>query len=551
MNGMIQFFRCLPSHERKWAFIIIGAAVVASSLPYIVGWILAGRDHYFMAVDPGSADTNVYFSNIKQAEQGKVFAENLFTSEPQRGSLFHPLWLFLGWITGLFHLSIPFVYHIARALLGVAFLLVLYRIVAKLFSDTRGRLTALLLLAFSSGLGTFFPVADWSNEAIMLLLPADQWVTESNTFLTLMHSPLFILSQLLIVVILWSLVRDRDAKNNPFWLGCAVFLLGIIHPYDLVIIAAVAAAHIIYRAVSRDSLLTAEALRRSVRRIAIAGLFAVPPIIYYYLAGKIEPVIGQWSKQNVTVSPMPHSYIIGYGVILAFAVAGFAMWRKTKDTGKLLILAWTVASILVLYLPIQINRRFSNGLHIPLAILAAAGLTLLWGWADKRFSSRQLLRHGVVAAIGWTIGITVFLCNAVIVAKALFAELRKDDNTVYATRSTVVAMDWLEKNAPRESVVMSGFLDGNLLPARTGLRVYVGHGHQTINWGQKVSFVTQKFFRTSYSNADRRKFLIDENIAYLLYGPDEQSLGDFLPQSAPYLSLVFSDDDVSVYRVVR
>lgn len=551
MMDCIQFLRMLPLKERKWVIIIITAAIAASSLPYIFGWIVAGTHHYFMADNPlGSADTNVYFSFMKQAEQGKVFAENLFTSEPQRGSLFHPLWLLLGWIAGLFRLSLPLVYHATRAILGIAFLVIVYRIIAELFADTRSRLVALTLLAFSSGIGTFFSIGDWNSYSILLLLlPADQWISESNTFLTLMHSPLFILSQILLVSILWSLVRDRDARRNPFWLGCLVFLLGLVHPYDLVTVAAVAVALVLVRAFAKDPTQTQEVLRRSIRRIVLVGLFAIPPMVYYYLAGKIEPAIGLWSKQNVTESPPPHSYIIGYGVILVFAAAGFVGWRKSKSTGKLLILAWTVASVVLLYLPIQINRRFSNGFHVPLILLATIGITMLWGWAEKKLTSRPTLRNACIAALGWTIGIALFLGNAVLLAKALFVESHTADTSIYASRSTIAAMDWLESNAPKNSIVMSGFLDGNLLPARTGLRVYVGHGHQTINWGQKVSFVTQKFFRTSYSNADRRKFLIDKNIAYLLYGPDERSLGDFQPQTATYLSPVFSDGDVSVYRV--
>ncbi len=551
MIGFLQFFRWLPPKERKWAMIITGVAIAASSLPYVFGWIIAGTHHYFMADNPlGSADTNVYFSFMKQAEQGKVFAENLFTSEPQRGSLLHPLWLLLGWVAGLFRLSIPFVYHAARVVLGIVFLVMVYRIIAALFADTRSRLIALVLLAFSSGIGTFFSIGDWNNYSVLLLLlPADQWVSESNTFLTLMHSPLFILSQILLVSIVWSLVRDRDARQNPFWLGCLVFLLGLVHPYDLVTVVAVAVALILVRAFAKDSTQTMEVLRHSIWRIALVGLFAIPPIIYYYLAGKSEPAIGLWSRQNVTESPLPHSYIIGYGAILVFAVAGFVAWRKSKNTGKLLVLAWTVTNIVLLYLPVQINRRFSNGLHIPLVLLATVGITILWGWAEKKLTSHLALHHASIAALGWTIGIALFFSNTVLLAKALFVESHPADTSIYALRSTIAAMDWLEKNAPRESVVMSGFLDGNLLPARTGLRVYVGHGHQTINWGQKVSFVTQKFFRASYTNADRRQFLINNNIAYLLYGPDEKSLGNFQPQSVPYLVPVFSDGDVSVYRV--
>lgn len=547
---MRKFYRSLDRRDFLVLGIVLIAVLVLTNIPYIVGLATAGKDYRYLGLYPmGPADTNVYFSFMKQAAQGNVFIENLHTSEPQNGSIFHPLWLVLGWIAGLFRLSIPVVFHVARIVMGIVFILVAYAFIGEVFSDRRRRAIALVLFAFASGIGTFFSIgiSGSSPTQILLLWPADQWITESNTFMTLLHSPLFILSQLLLLLIFWLYIRE-DRRTSVRYLGALVAVLALLHPYDMVTVFAVLGIWEIVRAFSKKRSPSAIVFR--MRRLFLLGLFAIPPLAYYYLAGKIEPAIGLWSKQNITLSPPVHNYILGYGLLLVFAVVGIMAVRKSSATTARFPLLWLLVGLALLYVPVQINRRFTNGLHLPIVLLATTGIDLLWRWVASRFPNREFLRHALLALVAWIAGFGLFFSTLTGIARAIYYEADPAQSLYHIRVTALAAMSWLEQNAPAHSVVLSHSFTGNILPARTGLRVYLGHGHQTINYGEKGWKVTKWFYWTNGDDEKKREFLQSNAIRFVYYGPDEKGKGYFRPDEKSYLRLVFIRGEDRVYEVV-
>lgn len=547
----MKLFSFPSKQERFWVLGTILVALFLSSSPYLYGMIRQGHDFRYLWVNPlGPADTNVYFSFIKQAAQGKVFLENLHTSEIQNGSIFHPLWLVLGWVAALFHIAIPVIFHVARVIFGGIFLLLLYRFLLEFFEQPRQRILAFLLLTFSSGLGAFFSlginVAD--NTQQFLLLPTDQWVPESNTFLTLLHSPLFILSQTLLLVLAWSFAKEKQYTSYVFF-AALVFLLGILHPYDLVTTLMIMVSYFSIR-IAQNRTVRSQDVRRYIRRTLLVVLFAVPSALYFILVGRIEPAIGQWAQQNITPSPLPHNYIIGYGLLTPFAVVGFTALRKTRKPVQLLVLTWVVVSILLLYVPVQINRRFTNGLHIPLAILAAVGIDILWNGVAHKLRNRRWTRQVVLATCGWVVGLGLFLSSGVTVARAIYWEANPVNSIYYVPRNVMTAIQWMEKSLPRNAVIISHPFIGNLIPAVTGDRVYAGHGHQTLHWKEKVDLLKNWFFYTNKDDEAKVAFLKRERISFIFFSQYEDVIGSFDPSAKPYLQRVAQFGSAAVYRVL-
>ncbi len=536
--------------ERRWTRAIIVAAVTLASVPFLFGMLRASSTYAYLALNPfGPADTNVYFSFMQQAAQGHVFLANLHSAEPQNGSLFHPLWLVLGWAAGVFHLSMPLVFHLARVAAGIALLTVLVRFLRQAFAEPSVRILALLLLAFSSGIGTVFSVGVSLRDMqqILLLLPTDQWVPESNTFLTLVHSPLFILSQLLLVLILWALVRP-DSYRHALFLPALVTLLGLLHPYDLVTLAVVGPVVVLvwwWRALDRSKF----PVPAIVRTGALSALGAGCVLGYFTLIGKIEPVIAGWTKQNITLSPPVHNYLLGYGLLIPLGVVGWTLLRRSRRPEHLLLLTWAAFGPVLLYLPFAMNRRLSNGLHIPLAILAAVGLHAIGTWVAHRLLAFRWRRQIVLAMLGWIIGLGLFFSTLFAMTRAVYWEWKPEGSIYYTERANIAAMQWLARTTPADAIVLSHPYTGNILPAVTGRRVYVGHGHQTVGWLEKVHTVTDWFFRTNRDDAAKQEFLRSNRIGYLFYGPNEKHLGMFAPSEKPYLTSVYANKDVTIYRV--
>jgi hypothetical protein len=98
-------------------------------------------------------------------------------------------------------------------------------------------------------------------------------------------------------------------------------------------------------------------------------------------------------------------------------------------------------------------------------------------------------------------------------------------------------------------VALGAYESGNVLPAYTSLVVYIGHGPETVYASEKRPRVTQ-FYQASTSAQARQQLLAEGHVAWVIWGPYEQALGDFNPATAGYLRQAFSNGVYSVYEVL-
>jgi hypothetical protein len=87
-----------------------------------------------------------------------------------------------------------------------------------------------------------------------------------------------------------------------------------------------------------------------------------------------------------------------------------------------------------------------------------------------------------------------------------------------------------------------------LLPAWSGVQVYVGHYSETIDYFAKIQ-AERTIFNPQTGSASVSDFLRSNGITMLYDGPDEAKTG-FDPGSEPFLLLIYRGGDVSIYRVV-
>ncbi|MCZ7672653.1 MAG: hypothetical protein M5U34_38815 [Chloroflexi bacterium] len=102
--------------------------------------------------------------------------------------------------------------------------------------------------------------------------------------------------------------------------------------------------------------------------------------------------------------------------------------------------------------------------------------------------------------------------------------------------------------ASETAVLLGDYQTGNLVAARAGSRVLVGHWAETINYEAKVAQVAQ-FYSSSASDEWRAGLLAQYGIQYVWYGPREQALGEFQPETAVYLHPVYQNETITIYAV--
>lgn len=214
--------------------------VLASSIALLVLLIVNLPILYFFLVGkPGlvflgrrvinSQDLYTYVSYITQAQEGKTLFRNLYTTEPQSGTILRPTYLLIGKVSGMLGISSIAAYHLARVVFSLLFCVALYRLLLEVFRKSEERLLAFTLLLTSSGLG-------WALSRFVA--SSDTWIPESNTFLSLAESPHFILSQALLIlgVLLFLRFIERRDRRLIIALICCFTPIAFDHPFDLLVL---------------------------------------------------------------------------------------------------------------------------------------------------------------------------------------------------------------------------------------------------------------------------------------------------------------------------
>ncbi len=520
------------------AFIAI-VAMVFTSLPYVQGARLANDNVAYLGVNSRApADTNVYVSMIEDIRQGGLAVTNLFTPEHGQAVLFHPLWIEMGLLSRLLHISPLVVFHSERVIFGILFVFILYAILRSPFQAFYDRIGALLVILFSAGFGIiyFIPYMTGSldPEDYVAKLPLDIWVSESNTFLTLYHSALFILSQILIVVILVAYYRGVQ-KNKLFLVGES-FLLALltwIHPYDVVSIVAITV-------VIEFFAFTKKSFRQQLQRHLLFLLPTVFVVAYYYVFVLQEPSIAGWGAQNITEMPPFRNVLLGYGLLLPFASVGaIVAWTRNRTEDRLWVLWALSTALLVSFAFLPFARRLTNGWHLPLAILGFMGWQTLWQWTkDSR-------RQSLTVVITW-VTVLVMLLSLLSIVFGDMRQNRERSSPFFVSRDVIVASDWIKKNTTKEDVLYAQPFLGNVLPAYAGRRVYIGHGHQTIDWEDRLDFVINTLYHLSPQ--DQIAFFRETGIDYVMTTPQENVWGPNLPGQG--LLEVYRRGTVTVWKVL-
>jgi len=466
--------------RREWYFIaaIAVGIIILTAMPYLYGHYTAFERMVYTGIHhltPG--DTNVFLSMIEQVKQGNSVFINLYTSEPQERLFINPLWLSVGWFAKLTGVSNLLALHIARSFWIVVFIFVVYLFIAYCIKRQRWRKLVLLLVLFSSGLGVFFNpfLFDVNN---ITEHPTDIWVAESITFLTLYHSPHLTASLTLIVLtFLLMLIAFRTNKIR-FSVGAGITCLFLLwfHPFN---------GPTVYFTLFTFLVIIFSQKRKIIwgyiRHCVIMGVIPIPAVAYLYWLNQTDWVIRSWAAQNILMSPSVWMFLIGYGFLVPLGVFGIIRVTKQPSFEKLFIVAWALSSALLIYFPISFQRRMSEGLHIPLAILA--GMAIIY------FLKRYQEKDGSLSTKAFIILIllAVFLplTNVQILGQDLHLYSTKKSLPYYLHQDEVSAMHWLRDTADEREVIFSSYYTGNFIPAYSGRIVWIGHGPQTVNLIEK------------------------------------------------------------------
>ncbi|MFC1687932.1 hypothetical protein ACFL0L_05165 [Patescibacteria group bacterium] len=544
MNDLPTTIQDLFKHisRREWRFvgIIVFVIIVVTLAPYLYGFFSTPEGMNYSGIHhltPG--DTNVYLSTISSVKEGENSMLNLYTGEEQTIRYINPLWYSVGLFAKVLDLPALTAFHISRILLAAACIVILYLFISLLTASVRVRKLALCIVVFASGLGALFNpfLHDASN---LLERPIDIWVPEGIPFLSLYHSPHLIASTLLIVLVfgLMALAFRSGRFSYAIWAGVAGALLTWFHPFNTPTIVFVVGVYLIVAMIMKRKF-----LGKWVAQYILFGILLIPAVVYLFAVRELDPTIASWTQQNVLPSPSPVMYLIAFAFLIPFVIYTLFKKKIRSERTYRFLLVWIIVSTILIYFPVDFQRRMVEGLFIPLGIITAMGIIYLW---DTYTQTRNtFIKQSVLG-----IALVVFLpiTNIQILGQDIYIYESKKELPYYIPADEMEAMQWLHNETASDEIILSGEYMGNFIPAYTLRRVYIGHGPQTLDLERKSKEVNN-FYGGRYSDTQIQNLLSQENISYIFTSSSELAYGSVDLSAKEYLALVFSNQSVEIYKV--
>jgi hypothetical protein len=529
--------------ERRWAAAWSTAILILSCLPYLIAAWIAPEGWQFAGILVNPLDGQSYMAKMQQGAAGRWLFHLTYTPEPHDGAFIFTFYLALGHLAALTGLPKILIFHLARLLAGFWLLWVVFRFIARVTTYPAERRLAFVLIVSASGLG-------WLG-VIFGAFPIDLWVPEAFTPYSLYANPHFPLAMTLMLIIFEQITWPTlPPPQSPISTLRGHSLSSILHSLSPALTALALAMILPFALLTTWAILIvflgwSYAITRRlpwqlVWSILAVILFSAPVILYQYWVSTTNPILAGWGAQNLTPAPPLGDFALGYGLVGLFALVGTGLiiskgWTETHQgsaKGEWLLLCWAATTIVLVYFPFELQRRLLTGLHLPLCILAALGLSR-WSMIA---GYRRLLAMSVVvlSALG-----TLFVWGLLLLGALQSPAQSATTALMFIRRDEIAALEGLRVRVQPDDVILTSPRLGLFIPGQTGARSFYGHPFETIEAKTKEAQVLA-FYRGEIE-------AVSPPADYFIYGPSEQALGQ--PKKLLDYPVVFSTGDVAIYKL--
>lgn len=466
---------------------------------------------------------------LPQMKEGHLFTKNLFTFEPQPRIFFAPSYLPLALLGFIFPGNSFLLVQAGRLIYTLLFFIVVFKLF-KLFKLPH-LFWSLFLLGISSGFGFFL---NWAIPN-----SADLWIPEINTFHSILYSPNVIFNQILMMLALLTFYQGYTFQKKRYVLISGFFLTALAFEHQF-------SALTILLTISLYILLTENKFRTVIFKISSHWpIFLGPLLVFslYFILIKQNSSSLIWTSQNNLYSPPLLSYISGFGLI---GIGAFLTIIKegvnSRKSSLNLVFCWLIAVMFLIYSPLPFQRRFGEGIHIPLVILASS---YLWQFAGKL--KKVPIKLALFFLLLFSGATNFYLLFQDIKAY----QLNPKESPFYLYQEDQTSLEWLRKNSNEQDIILADAIYSPLIPGLIGRTVYFGHTvgtALTISPEKKTEEVKNFFFYNS--DSERVKFLKNNKISFFFLGKKDESTEDFKTwEEKKYLKLVYKKDDVKIYKI--
>ncbi|RMG89606.1 MAG: hypothetical protein D6706_21105 [Chloroflexi bacterium] len=540
----------LPGWVVFWSLV----ALILVTFPYVLAYTTARPGTLFTGTLMNPEDSHTYFAKMVAGYNGHLLYAIPFTPEPHEPAFLGVFYVWLGLLARLFGVSIDLVWHLARIVADLFLFGVIYRFITYFLTNWQERKLAFLLSLFGGGFGWVLFLLNqpyWLDH-----FPVDFKQPGSHIFFTALTFPHVAFGTACLLLSVMDIHRLQEAvlARRSWWriagqAGLTLLLLGIAYPFLVYLVAVVVGLYWGYQVWQA---------KRPLWRVAfiwaIPFLLASPLYLYYAWVLQTNEIFRAWDAQALTPSPPWPHYLVAYAPFLV--LAGWHWWKRPSDRTRFVILwCWILAAAILVYAPLNPQRRFVQGVHVPLSILTTMAFCHLFLPALARTRLWQTLlqrprytSNGLTGYVATLFLVFMSLSNFYIFASVSVSSVVQQPDLIFRPVAEKEAALWVWENLPETAVILSEYQSGNYIAGRTGRRVVIGHWAETVDFEQR-QIETARFFDANTSDEWRKQLLTRYHVNYLWYGPREQALGDFNPETADYLTPRYTNHTITIYAV--
>jgi hypothetical protein len=522
----------ISSNKKDFLWIMTASILILfwGSIPTQAGYRAETQDLRFRGIYFDTQDYAVHIAAMEAGRHGEWAYRLRFTTENHNPVYVRMFYIVLGHFSKLLSLTPEFTFQIARWVLDLVALFALYKLMQKVFPDLFWARIAFLLAALGSGLGWLQLIFNWTSTEIT---PIDFWLIDDYVFFSLSVFPhfAFVTAAMCIALSLWlNFLRTRH-WINVLWIGLTAILVQFVNPIAFATLDVSLLGAAIFSWWDKTNI-----HKEDIVALSLIALSQIPLLAYNFVVLNNDPLWSQFTTQNKTISPPPDYYLWGFGLFWPFAILGFYVAFRAKSQVLGAAVFWVASAFLLGYAPVFIQRRFLHNITIPLGILATAGLIMLFETGAVRIPAVRRWRTSLVILFVFLASLSSMQLS---LGRTLYLQTHPKD--LYYPESLDRAIDWFRENAQYNDFVLAAEQTSQILVQNAGLRAYLGHEMETLDYKTKQANV-KSFFQGELL------ILASGPIKWVVYGPFEMELTPSF-QTTENLELVYSLEDLQIYRV--
>lgn len=484
-----------------------------------------------------------FFGNLISFQEGRLGhwqrIAKITSTIPAKKTFLRIEYLFLGQFSRLFPFDSTIFFHLARLTLSAIFLIVSYRLIIQTFNTKHLRLVAFLLAFFSTAAGP-------GSEKLM-----DIW-TPLTVFQRTAYYPHYLFSFIFILLALHFLNRALNQKKLPPLIIASIFgfSASLIHPPTTISLYLCFPFYFfltLLKTKEKKVWLTKLAYLTVFSLISSVPLFYLRHLSYSYPWNLVSKVDLFYSL-NKFLSPQEFFFGIGPTAILAFFGAWLAI-KKGKDW-HFLLAPWAIVYIIGFFFVHRIIsansvRFLQTPFFIVLGILSTFTINTLSNFIAKKgwLGGKEKLCY--------LLTLLILIPNLPAYNQSLKGSMQNFSHLhpyINASPQMVSAFNWLAQNSQENEIVLASQTNGMLIAAFSGNLPYLTPFAQMLDNYIQLGNNIQAFFSQNWTERQARAFVEKENIKLVFFSSEEKNFGQKINLDWPFLTKVFENSKVIIYR---